>query len=168
MALVIVALILYLIYTAKTTFKNQIYDARFRIILIVATVISLIQIILGTQVRQFVDVQNKLNGYLNWDFTAIAPNDFYIHRTLSILILVLNLILFFRNRTLNLGYSKINLVLVCIGLEIATGIAMYYFNFPFSAQPIHLLIAAIMIGIQFYIILESSNKKVLKPVTSAS
>ncbi|WP_370391440.1 heme A synthase [uncultured Winogradskyella sp.] len=168
MALVIVALILYLIYTAKTTFKNQIYDARFRIILIVATVISLIQIILGTQVRQFVDVQNKLNGYLNWDFTAIAPNDFYIHRTLSILILVLNLTLFLRNRTLNLGYSKINLVLVCIGLEIATGIAMYYFNFPFSTQPIHLLIAAIMIGIQFYIILESSNKKVLKPVASAS
>jgi cytochrome c oxidase assembly protein subunit 15 len=168
MALVIVALILYLIYTAKTSFKNQIYDGRFRIILIVATVISLIQIILGTQVRQFVDVQNKLNGYLNWDFTAIAPNDFYIHRTLSILILVLNLILFFRNRKLNLGYSKINLVLVCIGLEIATGIAMYYFNFPFSTQPIHLLIAAIMIGIQFYIILESSNKKVLKPVTSAS
>ena len=168
MALVIVALILYLIYTAKMTFKNQFYDARFRIILIVATVISLIQIILGTQVRQFVDVQNKLNGYLNWDFTAIAPNDFYIHRTLSILILVLNLILFFRNRRLNLGYSKINLVLVCIGLEIATGIAMYYFNFPFSTQPIHLLIAAIMIGIQFYIILESSNKKILKPVASAS
>lgn len=168
MALVIVALILYLIYTAKTTFKNQTYDVRFRIILIVATLISLIQIVLGTQVRQFVDVQNKLNGYLNWDFTAIAPNDFYIHRTLSILILVLNLILFFRNRKLNLGYSKINLVLVCIGLEIATGIAMYYFNFPFSTQPIHLLIAAIMIGIQFYIILESSNKKVLKPFTSTS
>ena len=45
-----------------------------------------------------------------------------------------------------------------IGLEIATGMAMYYFNFPFSTQPLHLVIATIMVGIQFYIILESNHR----------
>lgn len=165
MALVIVALILYLIFISKTSFKNQKFNPQFRVLLIIATCISLIQIVLGTQVRQFVDVQNKLNGYHNWDFTLLAPNDFYIHRTLSILILVLNVILFVRNRKYNLGYNKINLVILCIGLEIATGIAMYYFDFPFSSQPIHLLIAAIMIGIQFYIVLESKNRNVRQNAT---
>jgi cytochrome c oxidase assembly protein subunit 15 len=158
MALVIVAIILYLIFIAKSHFKNQKFHASFRNLLIVATVLTLVQIILGTQVRQFVDVQNKLSGYLNWDFTELAPLNFYVHRSLSIVVLAINTWLFWQNRKLQLGYQKINLVMLCIGLEIATGIAMYYFNFPFSSQPIHLLIATILIGIQFYIVLESSRR----------
>lgn len=165
MALVIVAVILYLIFASKTTFKNQKFDSKFRNLLIVATVLTLIQIIIGTQVRQFVDVQNKIFGYFNWDITAIAPLNFYIHRSLSILVLVLNVWLFLRNRKLKLGYNKFKLVLLCIGMEIATGIAMYYFNFPFGSQPIHLVIATILIGIQFYIILESNNSYKLKNKT---
>ncbi|MBO3116199.1 COX15/CtaA family protein [Winogradskyella sp. DF17] len=159
MALVIVAIILYLIFIAKSQFKNQKFNLPFRNIIIIATLLTLVQIILGTQVRQFVDVQNKLSGYLNWDFSELAPINFYVHRSLSIAVLLLNGWLFWTNRTMHLGYNKINLVMLCIGLEIVTGIAMYYFNFPFSTQPIHLLIAAILIGIQFYIILESSRIK---------
>lgn len=157
MALIIVALILYLIYISKNSFKSHSFDPKFRVVLISATLITFVQIILGTQVRQFVDIQNKINGYLNWDFNLIAPLEFYIHRSLSILILVINAWLFLRNRKLKLGFTKFNWVMLCIGLEIATGIAMYYFNFPFSTQPLHLLIAAIMIGIQFYIILETKT-----------
>ncbi len=162
MALVIVAVILYLIFASKITFKNQKFDKLFRNVLIVATLLTLIQIVLGTQVRQFVDVQNKLSGYFNWDFEALAPLEFYVHRSLSIAVLLLNLWLFLRNRKLQLGYRKFNLVMLCIGLEILTGIAMYYFDFPFTTQPLHLVIAAIMIGIQFYIILESNQSKVLE------
>ncbi|WP_296312506.1 COX15/CtaA family protein [Winogradskyella sp. UBA3174] len=168
MALVIVAVILYLIFKSKTTFKNQTFDKRFKNVLIIATVLTLIQIVLGTQVRQFVDIQNKLNGSFNWDITAIAPFKFYAHRTLSILVLVLNLWLFQHNRKFNLGYNKFKFVLICIGLEIVTGIVMYYFNFPFSTQPLHLVIAAVLIGIQFYIILESSRRSPLKTVTTST
>lgn len=162
MALVIVAVILYLIFASKTTFKNHIYDSKFKNGMIIATILTFIQIIIGTQVRQFVDVQNKLNGYFNWDIMEIAPLDFYVHRTLSILVLALNVWLFLRNRKLNLGYKKFNFVLICIALEISTGISMYYFNFPFTTQTIHLFIAAILIGIQFYIVMESSRKSELK------
>jgi len=162
MAIVIVAIILYLIFASKSRFRDQIFDLRFRNVLIFATILTLIQIVLGTQVRQFVDIQNKLNGYFNWDITSIAPLKFYIHRTLSILVLAVNAWLLFRNKKLNLGYGKYKFVMVCIGLEIVTGIAMYYFNFPFSTQPLHLVIATIMIGIQFYIILESSSRSTLK------
>lgn len=162
MAIVIVAIILYLIFASKSKFKNQTFDLKFRNLLILTTVLTLIQIVLGTQVRQFVDVQNKLNGYFNWNITAIAPIEFYVHRSLSILVLVLNAWLFIRNNKLNLGYGKYKFVMVCIGLEIITGIAMYYFNFPFSTQPLHLVIATILIGIQFYIILESNPRTAQK------
>ena len=162
MALIIVAVILYLIYSSKSSYKSQKFDSKFRNILIFTTALTLIQIIIGTQVRQFVDVQNKLFGYFNWDIQNIAPLNFYIHRSLSILVLVVNIWLFIRNQKLNLGYTKFKLILVCIGIEIITGISMYYFNFPFTTQPFHIVIATILIGIQFYIILESNNTYRLK------
>ena len=40
-----------------------------------------------------------------------------------------------------------------IFLQIISGIIMYYFHFPFTSQPIHLLISALIIGIQFYFLL---------------
>ena len=168
MALVIVAVILYLIYASKTTYKSQKFDSKFRNIMIVATVLTLIQIVLGTQVRQFVDVQNTLNGYHNWDIQEFAPMNFYVHRSLSILVLLLNGWLFMRNRKLQLGFNKFKLVMTCIGLEIVTGIAMFYFDFPFSSQPLHIVIAAILIGIQFYIILESHNTHRLKRIETSA
>ena len=168
MALVIVGVILYLIFLSKQTFRNQAFDSKFRNILIIATCLTLIQIVLGTQVRQFVDVQNKIYGYFNWDIQELAPINFYIHRSLSIVVLALNGWLFFRNKNLQLGYKKIKLVIVCIGLEILTGVIMYYFNFPFSSQPIHLVIATILIGFQFYIILESHNSQRLKPTKTSA
>ena len=168
MALVIVAVILYLIYASKTTYKSQKFDSKFRNIMIVASVLTLIQIVLGTQVRQFVDVQNTLNGYHNWDIQEFAPMNFYVHRSLSILVLLLNGWLFMRNRKLQLGFNKFKLVMTCIGLEIVTGIAMFYFDFPFSSQPLHIVIAAILIGIQFYIILESHNTHRLKRIETSA
>lgn len=163
MALVIVAVILYLIFLSKTTYRNHKFDSLFRNVLIFATLLTLIQIILGTQVRQYVDEQIKDIGYIKSKWLENPQFSFYIHRTLSVLVLLVNGWLFLRYRKLNLGYHKFNLVMACIGLEIATGIAMYYFDFPFSTQSLHIVIATILIGIQFYIILES---KVRKPLTA--
>ncbi|MCA0132091.1 COX15/CtaA family protein [Winogradskyella alexanderae] len=162
MALVIVGILLYLIFISRPVERLKIKDVLFRNILIFAVLLTLVQIILGTQVRQFVDVQNKLFGYLNWDITTTAPLNFYVHRSLSILVVLVNGFLFFRNKKLGLGYQKLNFVMLCLGIEIATGIAMYYFNFPFTSQPLHLAIATILIGIQFYILLESTQTRELK------
>ena len=70
----------------------------------------------------------------------------------------INLWLYIRNRKLNLGYNKINWVMGLLLLEIASGIAMYYFDFPFGSQSIHLVTASILFGIQYYMILESNRK----------
>ena len=46
------------------------------------------------------------------------------------------------------------IIMLMIGLEVLTGILMYYFNFPFFTQPLHLLFASILIGAQTYFLIE--------------
>jgi hypothetical protein len=44
-------------------------------------------------------------------------------------------------------------------MEIISGIAMYYLDFPFGTQTVHVVLATLLFGVQFYIILESKSKK---------
>jgi cytochrome c oxidase assembly protein subunit 15 len=160
MALVIVALILHLIYASKTTFKTQVGDSKFRTILLFAIALTLIQTVLGTQVRQHVDEQVKNIGYVKELWMQNPTFQFYVHRTFSFLVLFTNAWLYLRNKRYNLGYNKMTLVIICIVFEVVSGIAMYYFDFPFLSQPLHLVIATILFGIQFYVYLENRRKSI--------
>ncbi|WP_299891633.1 heme A synthase [uncultured Lacinutrix sp.] len=157
MALVIIAFILYIIFASKNSFKNQKTDKSFKLFLLIAIGLTLIQIIIGTQVRQYVDEQVKAVGYIEELWLANPTLQFYIHRTFSILVFLLNAWLYLKNKKMNLGFNKMNLVMLCIILEVITGIAMYYFDFPFLSQPLHLVIGTILIGIQFYVYLENQK-----------
>lgn len=159
MALIIVAFILYLIFASKTNYKRQAYNHKFYNILIIALILSLIQIILGTQVREFVDEQTKMIGYQKELWLESPTLNFYIHRSTSILVLLLNGYLWYINQSKSLGFNKLKLVIYCVLLEVSTGIMMYYFDFPFLSQPVHLVIASLLFGIQFYILLECLHKK---------
>lgn len=158
-ALIIVALILYILHCATAHKKIFTKDSLLQRLLVLSLMMTLIQIIVGTQVRQFVDGQVKILGHENMHLIMQSPQiSFYFHRTFSIVVLAINLWIYFRNKKLNLGYGKAGWVLVLLALEIASGIAMYYFSFPFGSQSLHLIIAAILFGIQFYMILESYRK----------
>ncbi|WP_300566399.1 COX15/CtaA family protein [Flavobacterium sp.] len=161
MALLIVAVILYIIQLARPKESLKVFNPMFRNILWISLLLTLIQVVLGTQVRQFVDEQVK-SGIGNEYLWLSKPElSFYFHRTFSFIVLLTNLFLFLKNRKLNLGFQKINWVMVLISVEILSGIAMYYFHFPFGSQAIHLVIASILFGVQFYMILESK-----KPIQS--
>ena len=150
-ALIIVAVILYIIREAQSKPSALKYDSLFRNLLWCALFLTLIQIVFGTQVRQFVDEQVKVLGYDQMESVLRNPTvGFYVHRTFSILIFLLNLFLFIRNRKYNLGFDKINWVIGLIGIEIISGMAMYYFHFPFGSQAVHLIIASVLFGIQFW------------------
>ncbi len=155
MALVIVGLLLWLVYTTQQPPLGQQYRKPLKILLIGALALSLVQIVMGTQVRQFVDEQIDLFGTENPATWLADPNMvFYIHRSFSLLVLLLNggiLYLIYRYR---LGFGKVNALFALILAEILTGILMYYADFPFGSQPLHLVLAALMFGVQFYLLLE--------------
>lgn len=157
MALVIVAVILYIIQLARPKLAAVRYNTNFKNVLLFSLLLTLIQIGIGTQVRQFVDEQVK-NGLTESILWLQNPSvTFYVHRSFSILVLLVNVYLYIRNTKLGLGFSKMNWVLILIGLEIITGLAMAYFDFPFGSQAIHLVLASILFGIQFYMILEAKK-----------
>ncbi|MCX2720474.1 COX15/CtaA family protein [Lentiprolixibacter aurantiacus] len=155
MALAIVALLLFLIHkTGKHRHERRI-GKNLRGLVLVAMVFTMVQIVLGTQVRQLVDEQIELLGETAKDLWLAAPTmPFYIHRSFSILVLLLNAYLAYRIFRDKLGFSKINWVLALLLAEAITGIIMYYLNFPFSSQPLHLFLATVLFGVQFFLVLE--------------
>ncbi|MBE7629347.1 COX15/CtaA family protein [Tenacibaculum piscium] len=155
--LVIIGLLLWLVFIVsthkKTTYK---YNSLFNKLLIFSVIFSLIQIALGTQVRQFIDEQVKLFGFENKQYSLLNPNlKFYIHRSFTIAIVLVNLGLFYLNQLKNLGYKLINWIVFLLFLETITGILMYYAEFPLGTQAIHLLSGAVLFGLQFYLLLQS-------------
>ena len=152
MALVIVGLILSLIIHTKKS--KSVNNKLFKNLIIFSITLTLIQVVLGTQVREFVDEKVKLIGYDKANWLTDVPIKFYIHRSFSIIVLIVNFYLLYLNKKLRLGFNKVNYVILLIGVEILTGILMYYFDFPVLSQPIHLVIATIIFGLQFYILLE--------------
>ena len=155
MALVIISLIIYSIFIAKKEMKNKtINDSLIRNLVIFAVIISLFQIIIGTQVREFIDLQYDLIGPNNKDKWLEAPDFyFYFHRTFSILIFLLNCGLYFLIKKRNYNSNLIKKIGFVIFLEILVGIIMFYVNFPVLSQPIHLLLATILFSYQFYLML---------------
>tara|TARA_R110002049_G_scaffold75991_1_gene195518 strand:+ start:3413 stop:4438 length:1026 start_codon:yes stop_codon:yes gene_type:complete len=161
--LVIIALLLWLkfiISDKKTTFK---YNSVFNKLLIVSVIFSLIQIAMGTQVRQFIDEQVKLYGFENKNYSLMNPSfKFYFHRSFTIAIVLVNFAMFYINQVKNLGYKLVNWIIALIFLEVISGILMYYAEIPLGTQAVHLLAGAILFGLQFYLWLQSRkaiNKK---------
>lgn len=162
MALVIVAVLLYVVHTTSTKITSHKKDRLFTKLLYTSLVLTLLQIVLGTQVRQFVDEQIHAVGETNKALWLANPAlDFYLHRSFSIIVLLVNVAIFYRCRKLLLGFKKVNLVMFLLVLEIISGIVMYYLEFPFGTQTIHIVLATILFGIQFYLILEANNAESL-------
>ncbi len=159
MALVIVALLLYLIHTVNPV-GNLPKTSRLKTFVFGALILTLIQIVLGTQVRQFVDEQIDLfgeNAKMLWLHRPTVQ--FYFHRSLSILVLLANGLVWWTFRKNKIHSNQINWIIGLIGLEVLTGIAMYYLDFPFGSQPAHLVIASILFGFQFSLVLDVFSSK---------
>lgn len=156
MALVIVGFLLYLIYYTSNTRLSNNGHKKLAILFSAALVLTLIQIVLGTQVREFVDHQADLFGdAAKHKWLSDATIQFYIHRSFSVIVVVLNIYIAYLITKLKIGFQKIKWVLILLFIEVISGMSMYYIDFPFGTQTIHLVIAALLFGVQFYLLLEA-------------
>jgi cytochrome c oxidase assembly protein subunit 15 len=161
-ALLIVALLIYILKLSSRKNSSKFSTTKFRNLLIFAAILSLIQIAMGTQVRQFVDDQIDVLGYDAKTKWLENPDlIFYVHRSFSILLFLVNTSIWWLNKARKLGFKLTNWMMFFIGLEIITGIAMYYLDFPFLSQPLHLVIACMLFGVQFYILMQSFEAKLI-------
>lgn len=159
-ALIITALLIYLLSTTKERNENQVATKLFRNLLGIGILLSLIQVALGTQVRQSVDEMVRANGSEGKLLWIDEPGiKFYIHRSFSILVVLINLGIWYINKKKNLGFSWTNLLILFIGIEVLSGIVMYYLDFLFGMQALHLVMAALFFGVQFYIFMQAYKAK---------
>ena len=160
LALIILFMLLFLIHRSSKEPRVLKYRKNLISLLIVAFVLTFIQIVMGIQVRQFVDTQIDILGEEAKSlWLQNGTFQFYVHRSFSILVVLFNFYIAYRIYKYNLGYTKFKWVLLLIFGNIATGMAMSYLNFPFASQPIHLVLASLLIGVQFYLVLEAKKAK---------
>ena len=150
MALLIIS-ILFFISSLKIIYKkNVVKNKILKKFVLLSLILTIIQILIGTQVREFIDEQIIMTGDENKNlWLLVLPSIFLTHRSFSLLILTVNIFIIYLCRKINLNSTIIFWILGIIGIEIILGIAMYYLHFPFSSQPIHLLLATILFGVQF-------------------
>lgn len=167
-ALLIVAILLVLnALVEKEESFNLGLSKSFRLFSLISIVLTLVQIGLGTQVREAVDTMGQA-GLPRNEWMDNMPLVFYIHRSFSILILVLNLWLWRQNRNYKLGYWQWNYIMGALALEIIMGIILAYFDLPYFAQPFHLLMGSILFALQGHALIKLLLHGEARPdVTSA-
>lgn len=167
LAIVIVFILLY-VYARSYAIEKHLNisaDAMFlNPVLIGALLLSLFQILLGTQVREDMDLVIAQLGYdMRTEWISSLGVDFYIHRSFSFLVAAVNIWLFIKIRRIE-GNFRVHIqlmsyVLLVIGLTVLTGVVMAYMGVPPYAQPLHLTLAIAMIGIQFVLLMFINSER---------
>lgn len=171
LALIIVGLLLYAVSRSRRAAGNIAGPvlrtvSGLRAVLVVAVLFTFCQIVLGTQVREEVDLLAAANHYLGRaGWIEQLGDTFKVHRSFSALILLLNLYLAYRLYTLPMqGLHRLaTAILVLVATEIVAGITLAYFAFPAFAQPIHLTLATVLFGAQFLALVVYSRVTRLRP-----
>lgn len=123
-------------------------------VLIAVMAMTLIQMVMGTQVRESVDLIAKaLNNSSRELWVERLHIIFYVHRSFSSLILFTNLWLVWKLwTTLPAGHIVRKFAVALVGLLVVTillGVTMDRLHFPAFAQPLHLWFASLIFGVQF-------------------
>lgn len=170
LALLLVCLLLYVHYRSyKLAYPVQVQTdnpALLYTVLMITFILTNIQVVLGTQVREQVDlVAARFGNLFRGEWVDHLGNYFLVHRSFSIVLLIIHvafiyLVYKYSHRSSSIfGWSQMMVLLVLF--EIITGIGLAYFALPAFLQPFHLFIGSVVIGIQFVVLLLLRDQKKL-------
>jgi heme a synthase len=161
LALLIVAMLIYLIYAASDSAEPVVSPVGLWLLIACMTVL-LIQVVLGTQVREAIDRVAVIAARNQWIQEIHA--DLLIHRSFSWIVAILHVLLLWKlGKTTGLKTFPIGLILLILG-TILTGAGMAYFDVPPFLQPVHLLLATVTFGMQFMLLLKLKSS--VKPIVA--
>ncbi len=158
LALLLVAMLIYLVHLSGEgpTVKSSLGFWW----LLAAMALLLVQILLGTHVREEIDQISSSTPRDGW-LDAIAQS-FGIHRSFSWIVLLVHVGLIVRLRqTQGLKIFPVALILLILS-TILSGAGMAYFGVPPFLQPVHLLLASVTFGVQFLLLLRLNRKEELQ------
>lgn len=149
-ALLIAALsvtVIFVCNSSKTFYKNK----ALKIISTITILSGLLQVILGTQVREQIDhISAALNFQQRGTWTIQLGPLFDVHRSFSIVVAGLCIYLFMKYKSVPRMAAGGKLILFTVLANIALGTIMSYFNMPAIAQPLHLLFSSVLVTTLYY------------------
>lgn len=151
MALLIVTLMVYLISELPSEKKMETLkcDSVLRKLLVATLVLSIVQIALGTQVRQLIDEISSGLDYGQRDlWLGLVGDTFIIHRSFAIILVLVNGLLFIRNYKFKLGFTLPKYIIGVIFVEVLSGIVLSYMDMMALMQPIHMVAASVLFVLQ--------------------
>lgn len=157
LALVIVCLLIY-IWSITNERDRQVQQTGLSIWLIASMAVLLVQIVLGTQVREALDrVSAAVADRDLW--VSQLGFDFIIHRSFSWVVLIITSVFVLKLRKYEplKGFTAM-LFLLILG-TLLSGAGMAWFSVPAVLQPVHLLLATLSFGLQFQLLLWINKRK---------
>nr|WP_121269604.1 COX15/CtaA family protein [Pedobacter schmidteae] len=162
LALVILAILIYTYnYTHQLHQQGTVIMGQLvwlKVLIFLSLIFSIIQIVLGTEVREAIDAVSKAmsyNGRHSW--VSKVGDLFAYHRDLAILVLVVNIIIYkivkdkFNGKATALWVgNSIGIVLI---IQIVTGLLLSNFALPPYAQALHILFSTVLFSLQYYLYL---------------
>ncbi len=126
--------------------------------IIAALVVSIAQIVIGTEVREAIDNISKSLLYQQREtWVDKVGNSFVYHRDLAILVAVLNVIVYklimdkFGGRATELRVG--NSIVIVLIIQVLSGLLLSNFALPPYAQAIHILFSTLLFTLQYYLYL---------------
>ena len=172
MALAIVGTLLFALAEARrrVMVKQPIIgiDSRFEPWLYIVLGMTVLQVAMGTQVREMTDLIREAQGEaLRSTWIEAMPWFFFVHRSFSALVLVANLWLA-RLLINSLGWQHVLTrltfaMILVIFLAVLSGATLGHLGMPAFIQPTHLLAASLLFGLQFLIWLSYRHSKDSSP-----
>ena len=158
-SLVIVALLIYVISRSQTQHISFNIDHKKMIKLFLWFLLALtfIQIIGGTQVREQIDeISVSMNYQQKETWISQLGGIFVFHRIFSFIVLAANSYFLYMiskgTDSKNIFIKSARYSLSLLFLEFFLGVALAAFDLPAFIQPLHLLCAALIFGLQFFML----------------
>jgi cytochrome c oxidase assembly protein subunit 15 len=118
---------------------------------------AFMQILLGTQVREAVDVVAE-HFADRWNWVPNLPTIFKIHRSFSIVVVLLLIWVYLRSKGLSYFSTALKGVFGVALVEILVGVVLAYAGMPKAAQPIHLFLGILWFAFVWAFLLEVWRK----------
>jgi len=159
-ALAILAISIYTWHKSKyLQHKSQVTTQILAIVVTaIALLLDIIQITIGTEVREKIDeYAAKLNGGSRQSWVNGANEILFNHKNIALCVIIVNVILYlllkkYYKRS-SVQRQLMSTTFILIMLQIFAGVLLSYLGLPPIAQIAHVLLASLLFGAQFYLLL---------------
>jgi len=171
-SIIIILLLIYVMCEVRKDYfilESRHYVRELSRVTVFLIIVTVIQIVIGTQVRQQIDTLSFTLGFAKRnEWVSGLDSSLTIHGMFSYLVLFGHVYFMFRLKKIGVDnlIRRFGLLLMFFVLvEMIGGIVMVNYNIPAFIQPIHMLIATMLLGVQFFLLFVlklNSKKEVLK------